>query len=71
MMNVDTEDEDYTELQSFLDIEDEEMKEITIANKISNEGKREKTWIGKGHAAKGYKNKYDTYEASTAFEKVR
>ena len=59
------------ELQSFLEIEDEEMKEITISAEAQNKGKEEKLIIGKGNAAKGYKQEYDTYEPSNAFIKVK
>ena len=62
--------EDYEDLQSFLEIEDEDMKEITLSNKMKRKQKRGKIWIRKGHAAKGCKNDYDTYVGSNAFNRV-
>ena len=67
---MDTDDEEYKELQSFLELEEEEMKEITVSKTIQNKGKKEELWIGKGNAARGCKSDYDTYDASNAFSKV-
>ena len=69
-MDVTDDDDDYKEIQTFLEIEDEEMKEIAISTSLRNDGKKEKIWVGKGNAAKGVKNKYDTYDESNAFIKV-
>ena len=68
---MDNEQDEIEELQSFLEIEDEEMKEITISTSLQNKGKKEKIFIGKGNASKGYKEDYDTYDPSNAFVKVK
>ena len=70
-MEVDADQSEYEELQSFLELEDEEMKEIEMSTSTQNRDVKEKIYIGRGNAANGHKKEYDTYPPSNAFNKVK
>ena len=57
-------------LQTFLELEDEEMKEIEMISKFSAGCKDDEQVVGKGHSAKGYKEQYAPYPPSDTFIRV-
>ena len=69
-MNIDM-DVDDAELQSFLELDDDEMKAVIMISNAQVDAKTDKSGVGKGRSALGSKRPYDPYKASTAFTDVK
>lgn len=70
-MDMDIDGKEDTELQSFLELDDDEMKALVVVSNIRNDKIQKSLGVGKGRASTGAKRPYDTYPPSTAFIDVK